>query len=156
MTDLIDSKELVKKFHKFFLEYKKKEVKKIINEGESFLLVSFFEISEYDYELGDQILSHPQECIAIMEETLKQFAELEPTDAPIKIRFSSLPVTERLMIREIRSEHLGKLVLLEGLVRRKTDVRPRLKYLEYLCTNPSCNFSEDKIRVPQLRIRQEL
>ena len=149
MVQLIDSKDLIKRFHKFFQEYKKKEIKKAINDGQTFLHISFFEISEYDYELGDQILSFPLECISIMEETLKGFTESNDEVISIKVRFTSLPATERLMIREIRSEHLGKLVLLEGLVRRKTDVRPRLQYLEYLCTNPSCNFSQDKIRVPQ-------
>lgn len=147
--EIIDSKDLIKKFHKYFDEYKRKDIKKIVNEGHSFMPISFFEISEYDFELGDTILANPIECIAIMEETLKQFAELDEDAKTIKIRFTNLPLTEKIMIRDIRSEHLGKLIMLEGLVRRKTDVRPRLKYLEYLCTNPSCNYSQDKIRVPQ-------
>ncbi len=149
MTDAFDGKELIKKFYKFFENYKKQEIKNIISIGQSYLPISFQEISEYDFELCEEILANPQEIITIMEETLKQFAEIDEPEKNIKIRFTSLPDNEKLLIRDIRSEHLGKLVLIEGLVRRKTDVRPRLKYLEYLCTNPSCNFSEDKIRVPQ-------
>jgi len=96
-------------------------------------------------------LSNPIELISIMEETLKQFFESSlDTKRKIKIRLTSLPVTEKLMIRDIRSKHIGKLILLEGLVRRKTDVRPRLQYLEYLCTNPSCTYSEQKLKIPQL------
>ncbi|MDA3856467.1 MAG: minichromosome maintenance protein MCM [Candidatus Woesearchaeota archaeon] len=147
---IIDSKSLVKKFHKFFEEYKKKEIKQAINEDLNVIKLSFSEISEFDFELGDKILANPQEAISIIEETLKQFYEDEDTTKFLKVRFTSLPITEQLMIRDIRSEHLGKLVMLEGLVRRKTDVRPRLQYLEYLCTNPSCNFSESKLKIPQL------
>ncbi len=146
--ELLDSKTLMKKFHLFFEEYKRAEIRKSINEGKPTLLVSFFDISEYDIELGDHILAHPEDSIRIMEETLKQFYEDEPLET-MRVRLTSLPSTEKLMIRDIRSEHLGKLIMIEGLVRRKTDVRPRLKYLEYLCTNPSCSFSEDKLKIPQ-------
>lgn len=150
MTEIIDSKTLIKKFHKFFEEYKKKDIRKAINDDLAYIELDFAEISEYDFELGDQILANPMEVIPIMEETLRQFHENEEENKKLKIRFTSLPLTEMIMIRDIRSEHLGKLIMLEGLVRRKTDVRPRLQYLEYLCTNPSCNYSQDRLKVPQL------
>lgn len=148
MEMLLDSKSLVKKFHSFFEEFKIKEIRSAIHEGKKFLTLSFFEISEYDIELGEQLLAHPEDVLAIMEETLKQFADGDP-NAYLKIRLNSLPTTEQVMIRNIRSEHLGKLVYIEGLVRRKTDVRPRLKYIEYLCTNHDCPYAEEKIRIPQ-------
>jgi replicative DNA helicase Mcm len=149
-SKLFDTKTLIKRFYKFFEEYKKKEIKKAINEGEAFLPLSFFDISEYDFELAEEILNNPRDVISIMEQTLRQFTEDETSyQRDIRIRFTSLPVSEQLMIRNIRSEHIGKLIILEGLVRRKTDVRPRLQYIEYLCTNPSCNYSQDKIKVPQ-------
>ena len=156
MAELIDSKTLIKKFYSFFEEYMRSEVRRVIGEELPALKVSFSAISEYDFELGDTILANPVECIAIMEETLKQFHESDDDIRDIKVRFTDIPVTEKVMIRDIRSEHLGKLVILEGLVRRKTDVRPRMKYIEYLCTNPSCNFSEDKIRVPQFEEKAQV
>lgn len=148
--ELLDSKALIKKFHKFFEEYKKKEIKRAINDGSSFLPVSFFDISEFDMNLGEQLIAYPVDVLMLMEETLKQFYDNDEVKKTIKIRLTTLPVTERIMIRDIRSEHLGKLVLLEGLVRRKTDVRPRLTHIEYLCTNPSCSFSEAKLKIVQL------
>ena len=148
--ELLDSKALIKKFHRFFEEYKKKEIKKIINDGKAFLPVDFFDISEFDVGLGEQLLAYPVDVLMIMEETLKQFYEDEDLKKSIKIRLTTLPSTEKIMIRDIRSEHLGKLVLLEGLVRRKTDVRPRLTHIEYLCTNPSCSFSETKLKIIQV------
>ena len=154
---IIDQKSLIKKFHKFFEEYKKKEIKKVVNEGAASLNLDFTELSEYDFELGDQILANPADAIATMEETLKQFYDQEESsDKKIRVRFTSLPVTEQLMIRDIRAEHLGKLIIIEGLVRRKTDVRPRLKHIEYLCTNPSCNYSQDRLKVPQLEDKAKL
>lgn len=148
--ELLDSKTLITKFHEFFEEYKSKEIRKAINDGDLFILIDFFELSEYDIELGEQVLGFPEEIIRLMEDTLKQFYSDEDTRFNLKIRFETLPTTEKLMIRDIRSEHLGKIIMLEGLVRRKTDVRPRLKYIDYLCTNPSCSLSQDRIRVQQL------
>jgi replicative DNA helicase Mcm len=148
--ELLDTKTLVKKFHSFFEDVMRNEIRKIIHEGKTSLDISFFDISEYDIELGDQLLAFPEDVVKIMENTVKSFLEKDDEEKSIKVRLISLPTTERVMIRNIRSEHLGKLVLLEGLVRRKTDVRPRLTTLEYLCTNPSCSYSENKLRIQQL------
>lgn len=147
--EVLDSKATIKKFLDFFEEYKKKEIKKVIHQNLGYLKVSFFEISEFDYELGDKLLNHPQEVISLMEETLKQFQD-DVHLKPIRVWLTSLPDSEKVMIRNVRSEHLGKLVLIEGIVRRKTDVRPRLTHIEYLCTNPSCTYSEEKLRIPQI------
>ncbi len=147
--ELLDSKTLIRRFHAFYEEYMKDEIKKTLHAGKTYLEVSFYDLSEYDFELGDYLLAHPEDTISIMEETLKQFQD-EDSKSHIKIRFLNLPETERVLIRDIRSEQLGKLVFLEGLVRRKTDVRPRLTHLEYLCTNPSCTYAEESIKVPQI------
>lgn len=147
--ELFDSKDIMKRLHSYFESYKKNEIQKAMDEGKSFILVDFFELSEFDYTLGDVLLGFPEETLRAMEETMSQFYG-ENDSKKLKVRLCSLPTTEKLLIRDIRSEHLGKLVLLEGLVRRKTDVRPRLTFLDYLCVNPNCSFSESKIRVPQL------
>jgi replicative DNA helicase Mcm len=121
---------------------------KFINEDQESLLISFFDISEFDVELGEQLLAYPEDVMKIMEQTLKQFYEEEDSKF-LRVRLTTLPATEKIMIRDIRAEHLNKLMIIEGLVRRKTDVRPKLKFLEYLCTNPSCSFSEDKLKISQ-------
>ncbi len=149
MDELIDSKNMIKKFHLFFEEYMSKEIKKIINDGLEALHVSFYDISEFDIELSNQILLFPEDSLKLMEQTLKQFYEDLDTKT-IRIRFKNLPITEKKMIRDIRAEQLGKFILIEGQIRRKTDVRPRLKTIEFLCTNPSCSYSEEKLRIPQI------
>lgn len=143
----MDSKELVKRLQNFFETYKDKEIKKAIHQGETSISVDFFELSEFDFELGDQLLAYPHDIIKTMENTIKQFYGEDNTK--LHVRLITLPTTEDLMIKDVRSEHLNKLVQIEGMVRRKTDVRPRLIATEYLCTNPSCAKSSEKIRVPQ-------
>lgn len=148
--ELLDSKTLLKQFHTFFDEFKKRDIKAAVRNNEAAISLSFFELSEFDISLGDYLLAHPEDTVRTAEEALKEFYDIAEFKKAIKVRITQLPSTETMMIREVRSEHIGKLVMIEGLVRRKTDVRPKLRYLEYLCTNPSCSFSEEKLKIPQL------
>ncbi len=140
----VDYSELTMRFYSFFEEFKSNEIKKNISEGKKYIEVSHEEISSYDPELLDFLLEAPEEGLKVMEKALEIFE-----DTPLKVRLTSLPETEKVFIRDIRSKHLGKFVLLEGLVRRKSDVRPRLACLEYLCSNSSCTYSSMRIRIPQ-------
>ena len=145
--ELFNAKELITTASLFFEEYKSKEIEEMKRLGEQHLKVDFFELLEYDIELGEHLLKNPQDIISILELSLKETLSLSYTP---KIWLTSLPDAQKVLIRDIRSEHIGKLVHLEGIVRRKTDVRPRLMHLEYLCTNPSCPFSEEKLKIPQI------
>ena len=82
-----------------------------------------------------------------MKKFLKKY--LEDEDSKLKPRLTSLPKSELVSIRDIRTSHIDKIIYLEGQIKRKTNVRPRLKEIHYLCSNPSCTFFEEKIRVPQ-------
>lgn len=146
--ELLDTKEFIKKFYKFFEEEYKPKIRRAISSGEHSIEISFNDISLFDFQLSDKLLENPIELLSLMEVTLEQFAD-SPEKVELKIRLTDLPETEQVLLREIRKDHINKLVLLEGVIKRKTAVRPRLKYLEYLCTNPECPFSKDKIKVPQ-------
>jgi replicative DNA helicase Mcm len=148
MTTLMDSKELIKRFHGFFDEHMRREIRQTIHNEKDILPIDFFEISQYDHELGEQLLERPIDVLEIINLTLKQFADDIESKTP-KARLMSLPSTENKLIRDIRSEDIGKLVFLEGIVIRKTDVRPQLTHLEYLCTNPDCTYSTERLRLPQ-------
>ena len=152
-----DFKILGEKCYTFFEEYKRKEIDKIIHTNSSYILVDFEELSEFDIELTDALLSNPPDILRLLEETLGQFYQREKSlNSYIRVRLTSLPKTEHILIRNLRSEHLGKLVYIEGQVRRKTDVRPKLTAVEYLCTNPSCSLSQEKIKVPQLEVKARI
>ena len=52
------------------------------------------------------------------------------------VRFINLPQSADLMIRNIRSKHLTRLYFFEGVVRQKSDVRPKVTAARFEC--PSC------------------
>ena len=142
-----NTKELIIKASQFFDEYKTPQIDNLKKKGLLYLEVDFFELLEFDIELAEFLLEYPKDVLSILELSLKDMLQSSKTP---HIWVTSLPDQERVLIRDIRSEHIGKLVKVEGIVRRKTDVRPRLLHIEYLCTNPSCPFCEEKLKIPQL------
>lgn len=148
-----NTKEIIIKATEFFDEYKTQEIQEMKRKGFNFLKIDFFEVLEFDIELAEYLLEFPKDIISIFEISLKDMLQISKTP---HIWLSSLPDTEKVLIRDIRAEHIGKLIKVEGIVRRKTDVRPRLLHIEYLCTNPSCPFSEEKLKIPQLEDKARL
>ena len=52
------------------------------------------------------------------------------------MRVKNLPEPARVLIRNVRSKHLGKFLITEGIVRQKSDVRPQVTTAKFEC--PSC------------------
>lgn len=149
MAEILDTKKIIRKIHNFYDEFKKKEIKKLLSTDTVTFHLSFYEIAEYDPELADWILKNPTDGFLLLEETLKQFYDINTIES-LKVRFVDLPNTEKLKISEIRQKHIGDLVLLQGLIKRKSEIQPRVKFSEYLCTNHDCSLAENKIKVPQI------
>lgn len=150
----VNSIELIKSFSNYYSHFLTDEIKRVINEDLYSIDISISDILEFDFQLVDIILENPIEVIYLMEESMKQF--IEDTNQQIKVRFIDIPESQNIKIGSHREKHINKLVSFEGLIRRKSDVKPRLTSIEYLCTNPSCNFSQDKIIVPQFEDKQKI
>ncbi len=50
-------------------------------------------------------------------------------------RFFNLPVAKRVLIRDLRAEHILKFVSIEGIVRKVTEVRPKIVEAVFTCSN---------------------
>lgn len=142
-----NTKELIIRSTDFFDTYKSESIAEMKRKSHMYLEIDFFQLLEFDVELAEYLLEYPKDVLSILELSLKDMLQVSKTPT---IWITSLPDHEKVLIRDIRSEHIGKLIQVEGIVRRKTDVRPRLLHLEYLCTNPSCPFSEEKLKIPQV------
>ncbi|MFP4402491.1 MAG: minichromosome maintenance protein MCM [Candidatus Nanoarchaeia archaeon] len=147
ISEKFDTKQYFIKATEFFDEYRAESITEMKRKELRYLEVDFFELLEFDIEFAEHLLEFPKDIISILELSLKDILSSKFTP---HIWLTSLPHNENVLIRDIRSEHIGKLIRVEGIVRRKTDVRPRLLHIEYLCTNPSCPFSEEKLKIPQV------
>lgn len=138
---------LEEKFEKFFRSYYYKDILRIVRgyPQERSLVVDFDILDGYDFSLAEELIRNPDETIKSAEKAIRNL-EL-PIDLPsinINVRFQNLPSTYKYLIRDLRSEDVGKLIGVEGIVRKSTDVRPKLVVGAF-----ECRVCGNIMRIPQ-------
>ncbi len=86
--------------------------------------------------LGEELLENPDTVLTHAEKGLANVSNIYGVSLEgCKPRFYSLPTAKRVLIRELRSQHISKFVAVEGIVRKVTEVRPRIVEAAFACTN---------------------
>ena len=127
--------EQIKKFEEFIQMNHHADLLEKVRKGNEFLVINFGELSKFDPELADMLLDQPEEVIRAAELAIDGF-DLPERPKNFRVRFSNLPETQKMPIREIRSKHIGRFLFVEGVVRQKSDVRPQVTSAKFEC--PSC------------------
>jgi replicative DNA helicase Mcm len=122
-------------FGEFFETNYKSQITYGIREGKNFLIIDFAELAKFDVDLAHDLLDHPENVIDAAQDALKNMADVEVKK--FNIRFKNLSQDQKIPIRNIRSEHIGKFISLSGIVRQKSDVRPQVTSARFEC--PACN-----------------
>lgn len=122
---LIDAKE--------FFEVNRKSIVRNLSGENRTVQVDFDEFAAHSPELAGSLIDRPEETIQLLEVALEEL-EWAPNDA--RVRFSSISKGQELLIRYIRSKHLGKMIGIEGIVRQASEVRPLVTNAKFEC--PSC------------------
>ena len=96
--------------------------------------VDYEDINLYDVAFSAYLLEEPDRCIKIAKDAV--MALVPNIDRPgkgINVRIFNLPRDAKVEIRNLRADHLGKLIAVEGLVRKVTTVKPRMTYALFRC-----------------------
>jgi replicative DNA helicase Mcm len=100
------------------------------------LFVKFSELDIYNPDLAEMLLNEPDVTV---ESATRALREMDiPTGVTLdeaNLRVIKLP--RKIKIRDIRSKDIGKLISLEGLVTKATEVRPRIVEAAFEC--PFCH-----------------
>ena len=126
--------EQIKRFQDFIDSNYYNSLLENARKGNKFLLIDFSELSKYDPDLATELLDAPEESIRAIEKSIEQF-DIEGL-INFKVRFHNLPKSQLIMIRDIRSKHINKLLFIDGIIRRKSDVRPQVTSARFEC--PMC------------------
>ena len=126
--------EQIKRFQDFIASNYYNSLLENARKGSKSLLIDFSELSKYDPDLATELLDAPEETIKAIEKAIEQF-DVDGL-ANFKIRFHNLPPSQNIMIRDIRSKHINRLFFIEGVIRRKSDVRPQVTSARFEC--PVC------------------
>jgi len=126
--------EQIEKFREFIEENYRSKLYKVVREGKRALVFDFMEISKFDPDLAEQLLQDPEDLLKAAELALEQFDLKETLD--IRIRVRNLPESQGMKIKDVRSEHLGRFVAIDGLVKQSSDIRPQVTSAKFEC--PAC------------------
>ncbi len=132
----MDAAEQIKKLEEFFEASYKPQILKNAQSGKRFVVVDFSDLLRFDPRLSEELLEQPEEVIKAAELAIEQFDLPEEISEQFRVRFRNIPKNQEIRIRDIRSKHLNKLVVIEGIVRQKSDVRPQVVSTRFEC--PSC------------------
>jgi replicative DNA helicase Mcm len=97
------------------------------------LYVNFSEVEKYDPDLANYTLTRPSISVQSAEEAMRRIVSHSLTSPYIHFRIRGLPRDSRIEIRKLRAKHLETFVSVEGLVRKATEVRPRVTVAEFEC-----------------------
>lgn len=132
---LLKDDSLVSQWQSFFEDHCKKEIETVALEypEKRSVLIDYWKIDRVNPELAELLLNQPYKAFYNAEEALKQIDVAVENKLDLHFRIINLPDTAKILIRYIRSSHLGKLMAVEGLVKKRTEVRPKLKLGAFQC-----------------------
>ncbi|NYZ79736.1 hypothetical protein H0N95_00625, partial [Candidatus Micrarchaeota archaeon] len=129
----------VQKFEEFFTAKYKKELEKLAEfyPIKRSLNVDYKTLEEYDIELADELIQKPAEIIESAVEAVKNMSVVSSKEEPVvpHVRFFNLPNDYTLIIKNVNSSHLGKLISIEGVVTKITEVKPKLVNAVFECNH---------------------
>ena len=98
------------------------------------LYIDYEDVDSYNTDLAMYFLDNPDLCLKKGKEAVK--SAMPPSwdmSNSINLRITKLPRDAKVDIRQLRSKHLGKMVAVEGLVRKATTVRPKMVHALFRC-----------------------
>ncbi len=101
------------------------------------LSVPYQEIANFDNDFATSLKDNPAICIRAGEDLIRSFLESTKDfeSKRINIRITNLPEKDfNIEIRDIRSDRIGKLISVSGIVRKNTEVLPRIQLAVFQCS----------------------
>ncbi|MEK6969894.1 MAG: minichromosome maintenance protein MCM [Nanoarchaeota archaeon] len=127
--------EQIKIFREFIEQNHYPQLLEAVRKGNNFLILDFLGLIKFNTEITDEILENPEELLKAAELAVKEF-DLPKKVTKFNLRLINIPDSQKILISEIRSKHLKKLIRLEGIIRQKSTVRPHVTTAKFEC--PSC------------------
>ena len=125
------TEDLIIEAKKFF-DFYKKEVGKSVRRGTNVVALDFMKLTEFSNKLPDEILSNPEETLRLIELGIEESGLIK--DA--RVRLVNVPKSQEIKVRNIRSRNLNEMIVIEGIIRQASDVRPQVVNAKFEC--PSC------------------
>jgi replicative DNA helicase Mcm len=127
--------ELVDRFEAFYRNYYREEIGELAQNYPSeqrSLSIDWSDLYQFDADIADDYISKPEQLREYAEEALRLY------DLPVDVSLGQAHVRVRNLpdvtdIRGIRSPDVNTLIAVSGIVRKATDVRPKVEEAAFEC-----------------------
>ena len=104
-----------------------KGLRRLTAAGQRSLVIDFDELLEFDMELSKHLLENPTDFLETVDALLGERTKV------LDLRFRVKGLTERIKIRKIRAEEVGKFIQVEGILTRASEVKPEAREAVFKC-----------------------
>lgn len=123
-----------KKLKEFLKQYYNDEIMELATKypDKRSLIIDFINIEVFSKDIASDLLETPDTMIEAFERAL--FETDIPFSVPMEnahVRIVNLPA--RIPIRDLRSKNISKFIAVEGMIRRATEVRPKILKAAFWC-----------------------
>lgn len=109
------------------------------------LEIPFSIVDETDTGLADLLLDRPEEVLDAGVRAMRDLLPVAGSEAEgLRLRVLGLPPTAHRLVRAIRETDLNRLVAVDGIVRRVTEVRPQIRDAVFECIACRTKFHESQ------------
>ncbi|MFO7881175.1 MAG: minichromosome maintenance protein MCM [Kosmotogaceae bacterium] len=129
----METEEIIEGMYEVIKTFYETELLENIRKGKKYIIIDYNHISRTNILLADELLNDPEDFLKAAEVCAERFTDKEKN---IIIRIKNLPKTQNIRIRDLRSEHIEKLICIEGVIRQKSEIRPQVTSSKFEC--PSC------------------
>jgi replicative DNA helicase Mcm len=114
---------------KSFFDFHKKDLGESLRKGQNVIFLDFMKLTEFSNKLAEEILSNPEEALRTVELAIEESGLV----SNVRVRLFNLSKSQEVKVRNIRSKNLNELLVLEGIIRQASDVRPQVVNAKFEC-----------------------
>lgn len=134
MPNVLKDDDSLGKWTVFFEEKYKSEIETISSEYPETrsLIIDYWDLDRFDSDLAELLLNQPYKVIFNAEMALKNI-DTARGKHQFHLKVTKLPDWNKSIISNLRSHHYGTFISIEGIVKRKTEVCPKLQEAAFIC-----------------------
>ncbi|MGB9958986.1 MAG: minichromosome maintenance protein MCM [Candidatus Bathyarchaeales archaeon] len=119
----------------FKTEKYRQRISQLAVTGKTSLIVDFEDILTFDHRLADELLEKPEEYLKHADNAAQNQLGIEAPEyaEKQKITVRIVKLLEATPLRKLGAAHIGKMVMVEGIVVRSTPVRPMVMRAAFKC-----------------------
>ncbi len=98
------------------------------------VIIDIKDLEKFDTELADELIANPDNILPSANHALSRLNPNPNATEPVYARFSGMDHASMPLIQEVGSDHIGKLLTLDTLVVKRSEITPRVSIGVFRCT----------------------